>query len=75
MMNPMATRMRARLTKTMRQQTPLVLGQKGLGADMVSTTTPALVEFLPPAPLVAWLLPLLELQRHFVHSRAFGKIS
>ena len=53
MMNPMATRMRARLTKTMRQQTPLVFGQKGLGADMVSTTTPALVEFLPPAPLVA----------------------
>ena len=64
MMKPMATRMRARLTKTMRQQTPLVLGQKGLGADMVSTTTPALVEFFPPpAPLVAWLRPLLELQK------------
>lgn len=56
----MATRMRARFTSTIRQQTPRVLGQKGLGADIVSTTTPALVVFLPVdmAPLVR---PLLEL--------------
>ncbi len=47
MMNPIATRMRARLTSTMRQHTPLVLGQNGFGADMVSTTTPALVVLRP----------------------------
>ena len=77
MMKPMATRMRARLTKTMRQQTPLVLGQKGLGADMVSTTTPALVEFFPPpAPLVAWLRPLLELQKEgIVQITNYGNLS
>ncbi len=66
MMNPMATKMRARLTSTMRQQTPLVLGQNGFGADMVSTTTPALVVFRPVAVLTAvvpWLLPLFELIR------------
>ncbi len=60
MMKPMATRMSAKLTSTMRQHTPLVLGQNGLGADMVSTTTPALV-VLFPALDVTWLLPLLEL--------------
>ena len=49
MMKPIQMRMRPRLTRIIRQQMPLVLGQKGLGADMVSTTTPALVvEELPP---------------------------
>merc|ERR1719228_2027033 len=30
----------------MRQQTPLVLGQNGLGADIVSTARPAFMVFL-----------------------------
>ena len=60
MIKPMATSMRAKLTRTMRQQTPLVLGQKGLGADIVSTATPALVEFLArTVPVLAAVIPLL----------------
>ena len=55
-MKPMATRMRARLMSTMRQQTPRVFGQNGLGADIVSTTTPAFVELCGPE-----VRPLLEL--------------
>ena len=42
-MNPIQMSISPRLTSIMRQQMPLVFGQKGLGADMVSTTTPALV--------------------------------
>ncbi len=60
MMNPIATRIIAKLTSTMRQQTPLVLGQNGFGADMVSTTTPALVVLLGRVD-DGWLLPLFEL--------------
>ena len=44
MINPKATKITAKFTKIRRQQTPRVLGQNGLGADMVSTTTPALVD-------------------------------
>jgi hypothetical protein len=43
MLNPNVTRIRPRLMRTRRQQRPLVLGQKGFGADMVSITTPAFV--------------------------------
>jgi len=46
MINPNATKIKARFTNMSKQQTPLVLGQNGLGADMVSTITPALVELL-----------------------------
>ena len=60
MMNPMATKMMARLTSTIRQQTPLVLGQNGLGADIVSTTTPAFVVLLGRVE-DGWLLALFEL--------------
>jgi hypothetical protein len=60
MMNPIATRMIAKLTRTMRQQTPLVLGQNGFGADMVSTTTPALVVLLGNDE-DGWLFALFEL--------------
>ena len=60
MMNPMATKMMARLTSTIRQQTPLVLGQNGLGADIVSTTTPAFVVLLGSVE-DGWLLALFEL--------------
>ena len=44
-MNPMQMRMRARLASTMRQHTPLVLGQNGFGADIVSTASPAFIVF------------------------------
>jgi len=46
MINPNATKISAKFTRINKQQTPLVLGQNGLGADMVSTITPALVELL-----------------------------
>lgn len=55
--------------RTMRQQTPRVLGQNGLGADMVSTASPAFIVFLDftvliplalvsAVPLLLTLLPL-----------------
>ena len=46
MMNPMQMRMRARLARTIRQHTPRVFGQNGLGADIVSTASPAFIVFL-----------------------------
>lgn len=58
MMNPMATKISAKLTRSIRQHTPFVFGQNGLGADIVSITTPALVELLFPFKP---LFPLLEL--------------
>ena len=51
-MKPMQTRMRARLARTIRQQTPLVFGQKGLGADMVSTARPAFIVFFDLTVLI-----------------------
>ena len=60
MMNPMATKMMARLTRTIRQHTPLVFGQNGFGADIVSTTTPAFVVLLGSVE-DGWLLALFEL--------------
>lgn len=62
-MNPMQIRMSERLVRTMRQQTPRVLGQKGFGADMVSTARPAFMVFfdltvLIPLALVS-AVPLL----------------
>ena len=67
----MQMRMRDKFVRTMRQQTPLVLGQKGLGADMVSTASPAFMVFLDLTVLiplaavmfVPLLLTLLELNR------------
>ena len=63
MMNPMQIRMSERLVRTMRQQTPRVLGQKGFGADIVSTARPAFIVFfdltvLIPLALVS-AVPLL----------------
>lgn len=61
--NPMQMRMRERFVRTIRQQTPFVLGQNGLGADIVSTASPAFIVFLlltvlsPLAPVM--LVPLL----------------
>ena len=52
MINPIQMRMRDRLVSTIRQQTPLVLGQKGLGADMVSTARPAFIVFLDLTVLI-----------------------
>ena len=54
MMKPIQMRMMERLVRTMRQHTPLVLGQNGLGADMVSTARPAFMVFL----LLTVLMPL-----------------
>ena len=45
MMKPMQMRIRARFARTIRQHTPLVFGQNGLGADMVSTANPAFIVF------------------------------
>ena len=59
MMNPMQMRMRDRLVSTIRQQTPLVLGQKGLGADMVSTARPAFIVFLDLTVLIPLALVML----------------
>jgi len=72
-MKPMQMRIKDKLVRTMRQQTPLVLGQKGLGADMVSTARPAFMVFLdltvliPLAPVMAvpLLLTLLPLSAVF----------
>ena len=66
-MNPMQMRMRDKFVRTMRQQTPLVLGQKGLGADMVSTASPAFVVFLDltvliPLAVVMFVRTLFPLQ-------------
>ena len=69
MMKPMQMRMRDKLVSTIRQHTPLVLGQNGLGADMVSTARPAFMVFLDltvliplafvrAVPLLFALLPL-----------------
>ena len=59
----MQMRMRDKFVRTMRQQTPLVLGQKGLGADMVSTARPAFMVFLDLTVLIplaaVMLVPLL----------------
>ena len=65
--NPMQMRMRDKFVRTMRQQTPLVLGQKGLGADMVSTASPAFVVFLDltvliPLAVVMFVRTLFPLQ-------------
>jgi len=63
MMNPMQIRIKDRFVRTMRQQTPRVLGQNGFGADMVSTARPAFMVFfdltvlIPLAPVMA--VPLL----------------
>lgn len=46
MTNPKVMRIIPRLSNNKRQQQPLVLGQNGLGADMVSTTTPPFRETL-----------------------------
>ena len=70
MMKPMQMRMRDRLVSTIKQHTPLVLGQKGLGADIVSTASPAFMVFLDltvliplalvrAVPLLFALLPLI----------------
>ena len=59
MMKPMQMRMRDRLVSTIRQQTPLVLGQKGLGADMVSTARPAFIVFLDLTVLIPLALVML----------------
>ena len=48
----MQMRMRDKFVRTIRQQTPLVLGQKGLGADMVSTARPAFMVFLDLTVLI-----------------------
>ena len=74
MMKPIQMRMMERLVRTMRQQTPLVLGQNGLGADMVSTARPAFMVFLlltvlmPLAAvmLVPLLLTLFPLENEYV---------
>lgn len=42
MTKPNVTRMSPRLSNSIRQHMPLVFGQNGLGADMVSTVTPGL---------------------------------
>ena len=47
MTNPMQMRMRDRLVNTIRQQTPLVLGQKGLRTDMVSSPRVAVAKTNP----------------------------
>ena len=67
MMKPIQMRMRERLVSTIRQHTPLVLGQKGLGADMVSTASPAFVVFLDltvliPLAVVMFVRTLFPLQ-------------
>ena len=59
MMNPMQMRMRDRLVSTIRQHTPFVLGQKGLGADMVSTARPAFIVFLDLTVLMPLALVML----------------
>ena len=59
MMNPMQMRMRERLVSTIRQHTPFVLGQKGLGADMVSTARPAFIVFLDLTVLIPLALVML----------------
>ena len=69
MMNPIQIRMRDKLVRTIRQQTPFVFGQNGFGADMVSTARPAFMVFLDftvliplalvnAVPLLFTLLPL-----------------
>merc|ERR1719270_277272 len=71
--NPMQMRMRDKFVRTIRQQTPLVLGQKGLGADIVSTARPAFMVFLDLTVLiplaavmfVPLLLTLFELRAVF----------
>ena len=59
MMKPMQMRMSERFVRTIRQQTPLVLGQKGLGADMVSTARPAFIVFLDLTVLMPLALVIL----------------
>ena len=59
MMKPMQMRMSERFVSTIRQQTPLVLGQKGLGADMVSTARPAFIVFLDLTVLMPLALVIL----------------
>ena len=44
MTNPRVTKMSPRLRSSMRQQTPLVFGQNGFGADIVSTIRPPFLE-------------------------------
>ena len=51
-MKPMQTRIRARFARTIKQHTPRVLGQKGLGADIVSTASPAFIVFLDLTVLI-----------------------
>jgi hypothetical protein len=46
MMKPMATSISPRFINAIKQQIPRVFGQNGFGADIVSTTTPALVVLL-----------------------------
>ena len=50
--NPMQIRISDRLVRTIRQQTPFVLGQNGLGADIVSTASPAFIVFLDLTVLI-----------------------
>lgn len=44
MTKPNVTRMMPKFSKSIRQHMPLMLGQKGLGAAIVSTVTPPLRE-------------------------------
>jgi len=46
MMNPRQMSMMPKLRSSIRQQIPLVSGQNGLGADIVSTTAPPLRDTL-----------------------------
>ena len=48
----MQIRISDRLVRTIRQQTPFVLGQNGLGADIVSTASPAFIVFLDLTVLI-----------------------
>lgn len=62
-MKPIQMRIRAKFARTIRQHTPRVFGQKGLGADIVSTARPAFIVLfdltvdIPLAPVSA--VPLL----------------
>ena len=77
MTNPSVTKIIPRLSSSMRQHMPLMLGQNGLGAAMASTVTPPFLEVLvfmvlvteggegpPPLRYEYWLgtPPVLDLE-------------
>lgn len=44
MTNPKVTNISPRFMRSIRQQTPLMFGQNGLGADIASTLAPILLD-------------------------------